>query len=222
MLDRKWVSLDIETIPAYAEVPEAVRPQPKYGNIKDPVKIKLAQERWVNDGGLSKAMSLNPMFASVCYVCLHDGSDTIHFSLQHQTERDLVSNVMDVLLKGREPKSIITKFGKGFDMPVLLARALLLGVVQPLDSNMYRKMYLPKYNTADTHIDLQQQPEFGDPFVTLDFLGKRILGVGKTGDGSQVAGMVERGEWTELGEYCEQDVKVAYQIAEKFQLIHTA
>ena len=203
-----WYALDIETVPAWDEIPEELRPEPG-------PRSKLDQ---------AGKMATNPMFAKIVYSVMYTdyefgGPSAVHNSLEGAKEKVLLDNVFSYLIGGREPLSIVTKFGKGFDIPVLLGRGLLLNVLSPIEAGLIRKLYLPKYRTEDTHVDLQDCPELGG--LRLDQLAPRILGEHKTGDGSQVEAMVNAGEWDKLGKYCEQDARITWEIAKRFHLMPT-
>lgn len=104
--------------------------------------------------------------------------------------------------------------GRGFDMPVLLARALVHGVSASgwFAGNKFDRY---RYRFAESHLDLMDQmsDHGAAKAMKLDSVAAGCGMPGKIGGhGSEVAGMFERGEIDEIAAYCNCDVLNLYGV----------
>lgn len=123
------------------------------------------------------------------------------FSRAGFAERGIIASVERTIFDAFE---VVTYNGRGFDLPVLLARASVAGEMAPTiarlnSSNRYIR---------GVHVDLLHEVTNGcAPRVRLlDLCAAFSIPVKFDAAGSDVAAMVQRGEWREICNYCESDV----------------
>lgn len=118
---------------------------------------------------------------------------------------------------------VITWNGRGFDMPVLRARAMIHG----LSAERWYKGggrydgYTGRYS-PDWHCDLMEQlSDYNScKAMSMDDLALAIGLPGKIGGhGSEVEGMVERGELDKVRAYCEGDVLNLFGLYVRWSLL---
>ncbi len=114
----------------------------------------------------------------------------------------------------REPL-IVTWNGRGFDMPVLLHRAMLHKVQAKAWFGGNRTASYGYRYSADNHCDLLDQlTDYGAVQKTsLDLTASALGFAGKSEiDGSQVETLFHEGRVTEIADYCETDVLNLYGV----------
>ncbi len=119
----------------------------------------------------------------------------------------------------RERPRLITWNGRGFDIPVIVARALKYGIAMPWWYGDRATRY--RYNT-DGHWDVKDfLSDFGAGKIGHLDQAARLVGFpGKIGvDGSQVADMVAAGRQAEVDAYCLCDVAQTAAIALRVELM---
>lgn len=129
---------------------------------------------------------------------------------QDNDERELIlafSRKVDTLTRGsQKPLTVVTFNGRGFDLPVLVLRALKYAIPMPW---IFRSPdFLTRYKER-AHCDVADAIAlFGAGRMTsLDTLARMIGLPGKVGvDGADVAGLYERGEIDRVVRYCLADV----------------
>jgi len=204
---------DIETIPNQ-NLPDGVAPKfdplsVKHGRTKDQAKrdAKEAAERAKFNAGLNKKMSLHPdqcevvCFCGAIYDTTTGDADRLTISGEPATISDGWKFIYDAYHKAIP---IVSFNGNGFDLPVMLHRAMYLNIT------MSRRIYneLTRRYSTKSHIDLMQVLADWDrqKWESLDFYLKSFGLGGKTGDGGQVYGMWKNGKHKEIEEYCMNDV----------------
>lgn len=130
----------------------------------------------------------------------------------------LVAFLNEKLVK-RTPLSIVTFNGRGFDLPVIVARSLRHGLAFP----WYYQRKDPRHRYSyQGHLDLMDflVDHGAGKFYSLD-IAARLIGLpGKTeGHGSEVAGMIARGELEQVRTYCLQDVAQTAALFLRTQLL---
>jgi len=206
-------TFDIETVPS-TNLPTEIIPQfdpstVKHGNTKD-IAIRDAKEakaRAIFNAGLTKTMSLHPDLCEVvCFVGMR--YDTI--SGEH--EDTVVSGEPEAVLAAWKFISdayhafipLVSYNGIGFDLPVLLHRAMDLNVT--MSGRIYQD--LTKRYSITYHYDLMQLLAGWDrqKWESLNFYLQRF-GIGKkTGDGGDVYKMWKAGRTEQIEAYCKSDV----------------
>lgn len=224
---------DIETVPTQ-NLPSGCRPEfdedsIKYGNLKDETKRKAKRveaEQVFNDGLDKKMATDRALCQVVCFVGYQYNTDTNELKSTIQLagndpddEHRCVSCAWEFIHKAtlnRVP--VVTFNGKGFDLPVLLFRAMILDIA--VQGSTYVKL-TNKWNVTKDHYDLMQVlvgniPQTGR---NLDFY-LRLFGVGAKPndfDGSQVYETWQAKEYDKIREYCESDVLNTCQLFSRIQ-----
>jgi predicted PolB exonuclease-like 3'-5' exonuclease len=119
-------------------------------------------------------------------------------------EREKVTKLVDFI--ERQRPLIVSWNGRGYDMPVILARALRYGLPMPYWFTDRSTRY--RYST-EGHWDLKDWlSDFGAARIGgLDQAAKLVGFPGKVGvDGSQVEAMIAEGRQAEVDAYCQCDV----------------
>lgn len=169
--------LDIETAP----LPEDKITFPEFkapANYTDPAKIaaNLAEQR-------AKYLERAALSATSGFVCAvgfmeeDELGDWNFSSLENPvSEVELLDYTW---LKLRHPRTLVTFYGKNFDIPFLIRRSWILGIKVP---SWLRE---GRYWSRDI-IDLYEDWQLGDREVKggLDLVSKTVLGRGKTGNGA--------------------------------------
>ena len=103
------------------------------------------------------------------------------------------------------PTLFITHNGLGFDLPFIKKRSIIHQIKPSYDINLAKFRAEPVY---DTMAILSNWDTRG--WVMLDVLARALHVETKSGSGSQVAEMWEKGQGQELARYCLQDTYVTY------------
>jgi predicted PolB exonuclease-like 3'-5' exonuclease len=225
----KTAVFDIETIPLQG-LPEEMVPAPnmedvKYGNAKDPIKRQAIEDEYVRKfyEQLDKRMATDPDYCQVvCFVGMEceEGIEAMDLD-------DIIMNVMTAPNTEDETALIIQAWdwiesmvrreiplvsynGIGFDIPVLLRRAMYLDV--SVDPKL-AAMLMQRQEKNHIHYDLMQILGLRSPFggrmevKSLDAWLKRFGMDAKTGNGGEVFGWWSNGEIGRVVEYCANDVE---------------
>lgn len=213
--------IDLESIPSQV-LPKECRPEfnpddVKLGNLKDPYKIeaKMAEEKKKFQESLNKKMSTDPALCQVCTFVGYQYNTKISEAETKQViqyppkdEYEVIYEAWDFIKYCYNEKiPLVTFNGKGFDLPVLFFRAMLLDI--PVDQGMYQN-FMDKWKVTKHHYDLMQvfcgpHPEKGK---TFDFY-LRLFGVGEKTidmDASKVYEKWLNDEYDIIKAYCEDDV----------------
>lgn len=118
--------------------------------------------------------------------------------------------------------TLVTYNGRGFDLPVIAARALCHGIPLPW---YYKDRSVRSRYTDDGHLDLCDW--LADHGATragsLDALARLIGLPGKVGvDGSQVEGLYAAGQLDAIADYCLSDVAQTAMLLLRFRLLQGA
>ena len=140
--------------------------------------------------------------------------------LSDPDERDLLASFSQRV--GGERPTLVTYNGRGFDLPVIAARALCHGVPMPW---YYKDRSVRSRYTDDGHLDLCDW--LADHGATragsLDAVARLIGLPGKIGvDGSQVEGLYAAGELDAIERYCLGDVAQTALLLLRFRLLQGA
>lgn len=215
------IAFDIETMPNSSRLDAMPEPEVKTGNLKDPAKIaeKVAEAR----AEQVAKMALNPLYGRICaavFIARNRAGEFESLRLSaadsDDEERELIEKCFAVL--GNPELRLITWNGIGFDLPFLYRRAVLTGAditgAPPLTS------WTKRYSTGP-HIDLMQiwGGWNSTQFARLDDVGRAVVNEHKIEiDLREFPELVK----TEAGrekilDYCEQDVRLTYQIFDRFK-----
>ena len=124
------------------------------------------------------------------------------------SERGIICELEQIVAGANE---VVTYNGRGFDVPVLLARAALAEECTPYIARLHSRAH------AGFHADLLDQvTAFGAaPRLKLAHLCAAFdIPVKIDTDGSEVATLASRGEWSRITRYCETDVVATWLVAQ--------
>lgn len=219
----KILGFDIETIPCRT-MPEECIPKfdpdtVKYGNTKDPAKKqeKEREARQEFDNGLVKTMSVDPDLCEVCTFVgmIYDTEEekilqktSVQETGEDENDYDPIYDGWDMIKHAYQERIPLVSYnGIGFDLPVMLHRAMYLDI--PVPYSIYSNL-TKKWEGNKNHYDLMLVMAGWDRYryKKLDFYLKR-LGIGaKTEgmDGSKVYDTWKCGEFSKIQRYCEDDV----------------
>lgn len=110
-------------------------------------------------------------------------------------------------------RTLISFNGFGYDLPVLMRRSQLLGVDHPAIS-------LDRYRSS--HVDLMQKLTWNGAIKphSLKFYASRFgMPVEDNVDGSQIAALVQAGDWAGVESHCRSDLGLTRFLAQKLKLI---
>jgi hypothetical protein len=216
--------IDIETVPAHDvdSLPESVVDAlEKHAHRKDPTNSQDELQ-----ARIGMAMGLSPLFGKVVSIALGDGEDPdaeVHV-LAVPNEKFPVANPpswlrlmseADMLrafwaLAGRA-EVVVTFNGRGFDVPFLQGRSLVLGVPARCDLLSSRFSLRP-------HLDLFELLKQGDKAPSKLEVICWALGIESPKgemDGSKVAPTYARGEIVKIAEYNRHDVRATGEVYRK-------
>lgn len=148
-----------------------------------------------------EATGLHPWYgARVTCICARD-SHGGSFEGVGKDEMELIGSFLEWLRE--RPASdhvLVTKNGKLFDVPFLLARLALEG-----DSADRGPLFLLDYEHVDLH-------EITDRWVSLADMARLLKCSPKSGTGKEAIDLWEEGRHAELAAYCMQDVRTTEEV----------
>lgn len=214
---------DIETI---ADIDAAKRIYPELATLNDEDALSALQSLRVQEAGHD--FMRTPLQRIVCISALYvKNGDIKLFSLsaEHLSEREILRKFFRAFESFGELPQLVSWNGSGFDMPVLMYRAMLYDLSVPLlfeEGDTVRDMrfnnYVNRYHSR--HLDLMDRfSQFGaSPRQSMDVVASLYGLPGKTDvDGSMVGALVAAGDWQTLTTYCESDVLNTWLIYLRWQ-----
>lgn len=194
---------DIETIP---DVETGRRLYPELKDLSgDDALTALIALRQAEAGNEFMRLPLHKI-ACLSFLWVENGEFSLHsLALDRLTEADILRKFFRAFAK----KPVLVSWnGSGFDVPVLLYRALYHKISAPALFNSANKPdYLYRY--GEMHVDLMDKMSLYNGYSKqkLDTIAALCGFAGKGEiDGSQVVPMVQSGDWQKLTTYCESDV----------------
>jgi predicted PolB exonuclease-like 3'-5' exonuclease len=212
----RYLILDIETLP-HPDANQWLEPVTAAANLKDPVKIaaSLAERQAERDDKLG----LDPDCCQICAVGWHvvGGEDPTCLVARNEEEEALAIRLLAdayAAPQGQQETRIVTFYGRQFDLPVLMRRAMYLGVKFPALS-------LDRYRSP--HIDVWDALTYNGALRTahsLKFYAKRMgfTTLDKV-DGGDVRTLAAAGNWDAIREHCLSDVGLCHAVANKLGLL---
>jgi len=207
--------IDCETIPCQT-LPQELKPEfdrdtVKIGSLKDVAKIdeKINAAKQEFDEGLDKKMSLDP---DLCEVVCFAATPPIHW-FGYPDEQIVKEAWLFIERTYLDHTPLISYNGIGFDLPVLWHNAMRLNI--PVSAQMYSDL-TKKYDNH-YHYDLMQILSGWDRtrWKPLDFYLK-LFDIGeKSGEGSEIYGWWQAGEYDKIIEHCKQDVMMTAKLFER-------
>ena len=200
---------DVETIPNPEAIDKLPPPKAKTARLVDPTKIAKAiddaREKQIEEAGL------DPVSARVLAAgMVVDGAKQckVLSDMTDDAEVEILEWILANLAK--EDSRVVTFNGKGFDLPFVYKRAMILGVkhkAPPLP------VFMKRYDTT-RHVDMMQvwADNNSHEYISLEMFAKMVLGLEK--------GEMDFKEFPELmkteagrdkiTEYCLQDASLAF------------
>ncbi len=215
------VIFDIETI---ADISSAKRMYPHLAELDDDGAYKALIAMRQEEAG-SDFMRL-PLHKIACLSMLWVSDTSMKlksFSLQDMDEKSILQTFFKIFT-GKTLPNLVSWNGSGFDIPVILYRAMHHRLSAPKflqeDSDMKYNNYLSRYHTR--HLDLMDKLTLyaGYNRQPLDIVAGLCGFAGKQDiDGSMVAELVAQEDWQSLTTYCESDVLNTWLVYLRWQLL---
>lgn len=146
----------------------------------------------------------------------HETDDVEYVELANceSRERALITEFRDRIMdEQRYVTPLVTFNGLRFDLPVLMVRALLLGVDFP-------ELSLDRYRSP--HLDLSNKLSFNGAldYRSLKWYARRLgLNVDDAFSGAETAQLLEDQNWDAIRSHCASDVRLTRQIGERLGLL---
>lgn len=210
---------DLETV-ARAGAESLVREPKAKSNLVDPVKIAADLDKKAAD--LRSRLSLSPYGCRIVgagWTCDEDAPVYVHLCETDDDERWVVTRLIEMMAMSDE---IITFNGRAFDVPVVMARAWLLGIDVPAS---LRALVEQRYHSR--LIDLFTVVTFGagrtyDGPIACGLVNMcKVFGIDipdDEEDGSQIGAMVAEERWEDVREHCRRDVERTRALAQRLQV----
>jgi predicted PolB exonuclease-like 3'-5' exonuclease len=207
------LAIDIETVPLASSLEATYDPADHAppANYKQAATIDIwhAKNKDAWQASLIKRASLSPRLGRVVSIqyCYGD-TPFAQVARTEYEEAGILANFWEMV---RMHQQIATWNGKGFDLPFIAVRSAILGLLPTVELPLYQQ----RYNHVP-HFDVKHAVLGGDVRQAGEGLSEWLQAFGmptKSGHGSEVHGMVQRGEWDALKAYGEQDALGTYNLA---------
>lgn len=201
----RQLAIDIETMPNMEVV--HLLPEPKISAaLKDPAKIELAKIEARNEQ-LSK-MALSPLtgkIASIGYYANNSEAFTCY------DEKEMLQDFWEIT----RGKQLLTFNGKGFDIPFIFKRGMILGLKWATIKEM--KAYCDRYKSENIHIDIMAEFCDYNKYESMDNLARFILGEQKIEfDVTAIPELIKTAEGKELlKKYNLKDCELTWKLAKR-------
>jgi hypothetical protein len=208
------IILDIETI-AIDGAGALSEPVSAPANYKDPVKIAAYIEE-AQKAQTDKA-ALYPWTARVAALGWidNDGRETVMLGQDEHYEALAIRAFWASVYHddNRFVQPIIGYNHRAFDLPVLLARSILLGIEAPaLNLDRYRTPHIDLMDRLTWHGVVQAR--------SLKWFAKRFgLPVDDEVGGKDIAGLVASGDWALVESHCLSDIRLTKALAERLGVV---
>lgn len=183
-------------------------------NLTDPAKIQANIAERIEEA------ALNPWTARIVALgCCHEGDEAVKVWTANAEafERTALREFWEVVEDGRgNVLPLVTFNGRGYDLPLLMVRSMLLGVKHPT-------LNLDRYRSP--HVDLVDRLTFGGSLErkhlrSLKWYAQRFgLNTDDAFSGAFVAQLVQDGNWDAVIKHCESDVTLTRQLGERLGVL---
>lgn len=203
---------DIETV---ADTDAARRIYPQLSDLNDADTLTALQAIRISETG--RDFMRLPLQRIVCISVLYikEGKfSLLSFSAENSSEKDILATFFRAFKDFQGLPQLVSWNGSGFDIPVLIYRAMLYDLSVPLlfeEGDRVRDMrydnYVNRYHSR--HLDLMDRfsQYSASPRQSMDVVASLYSLPGKTAvDGSMVGDLVAQAAWETLTTYCESDV----------------
>jgi len=209
------VVLDIETIQApreeWARLAGKEHPSEESSSrheARDLFEAGAAEEARHAEDELYAKSAFDGTFSKIVCIGLLEFSDQMEarsaVAWYGSNEKELLRQFWLRIAQDR-PTLFITHNGLGFDLPFIKKRSIIHQVKPSYDINLAKFRTEPVYDTMAIWGNWDTRG-----WVKLDVLARALNVETKSGSGSQVAEMWEKGQGQELARYCLQDTYVTY------------
>ncbi len=203
--------LDIETIPDDT-LPDELRPEASYGNLKDPVKIATKKAEW-EENGLIKKMSVSPFMCKIVSIQAWSSIKQGYISPESHEEADMITFIDKAI---EEHQLIIGHNLIGFDLQVINARAMITG--HDSKDGIFKIGKAKRYSNNPFYDTMQVLAGWEkDKWKGLDWWCQRLGLGGKTNHGSAVYQMYCDDKRDEIDAYCLDDVKATKALYDRIK-----
>jgi uncharacterized protein YprB with RNaseH-like and TPR domain len=196
------VVVDCEAV-AIADIERFIQPA---RNLKDPAKIAASiAER-------AEMAATYPWTARIVALgwCHETDEVPVVRTCNHESfERTVLREFWSVVWNGHTVERLVTFNGRRYDLPMLQARSMLLGVPCPeLNLDRYRSPHVDLMDRLTWHGTLDAR--------SLKFFAQIFgLNVDDAFSGALVAELVATGNWDAVIKHCQSDVDLTRQLAER-------
>lgn len=219
----RYIVLDIETI-GHPDAAQWLEPLPAAeapSNYKDEAKIAEYIKKANAEAAAKRddKLGLDPDCCVTCAVGWHvvgGGDPTVDVCQNEAQEAEALKRLADAYAapNGQQETRIVTFYGRQFDLPVLMRRAMYLGVKFPAWS-------LDRYRSP--HIDVWDALTYQGALRTahsLQFYCKRLgIATGDPFNGAQVSQLAKEGRWDDIKAHCIADIGATHALANKLGLL---
>lgn len=203
---------DIETAP---DIAAARRVYPELSDLSDTDALSALTAIRVQESGRSFMRLPFQRIVCISFLYLKDGAMSLRsLSAEQLSEKEILQTFFRAFSHFNSLPQLVSWNGSGFDIPVLLYRAMLYELSVPLlfeEGDTIREMrfdnYVNRYHHR--HLDLMDRfSQFGaSSRQSMDIVASLYGLPGKTDvDGSMVGALVANNDWQTLTVYCESDV----------------
>lgn len=136
----------------------------------------------------------------------HPTFEVATYSRATMAERGIIASVERAIADAFE---VVTYNGRGFDVPVLLARAAVTGETAPTIARLHTQ----GRHTRGVHVDLLEEVTAhgaAPKLRLLDLCSAFGIQVKQNCTGDEVPMLVQQGEWSKIAAYCETDVTATW------------
>lgn len=142
-----------------------------------------------------------------------EAADSGRTTTPEELERRILTRAFDLMAAATKKGTTLVSFnGKGFDIPILRARAALLAL--PMPALPWRKLIYPYAD--DRHADLRLVLSADDRRArgTLQWWAD-AMGIHAEEHGAEVSSWVQAGEWSKLRAYGETEARTLVELYER-------
>ena len=209
----KFIILDVETI-THEDAERWQEPIKPAANLRDPAKIAASIAERTADRKLGLDPDSNRIVAlgyvvvgsndPVCLICRDEAEEAAALT---QFWAEYAAPV------GQQETRLVTYFGHGFDLPVMMRRSLLLSVKYPaLNIDRYRSPHLDLCHILSFNGILKPK--------SLKFYATRFgLSTLDKIDGGDVEALAKAGDYDAIRDHCLSDIGLTHAIANRLGLL---
>lgn len=200
------VVLDLEAV-AIPDVEALVHPA---RNLKDPEKIKASIAERVAEA------ALYPWTARIVALGRCDETDDVErvtLCNSEAAEARALREFWNGIWDGQNVLRLCTFNGRTYDLPLLMARSVLLGVPCPdLNLDRYRSPHVDLLDKLTWHGAIERR--------SLRWFAQRFgLDTSDAFSGREVAQLYEDGNWEAIEAHCASDVRLTRQLGERIGVL---